>query len=103
AHHGLGDRRVSGVQTCALPILRVGERTGVDTHSAFTSSWPENPENAEWVSTPVRSPTRIAHPDQARRIGTSPAGQAAVEVIDHRSEERRGGKERVTPLVMTAT
>src|SRR5690606_40370988 len=75
AEDGIRDFHVTGVQTCALPILRYGE---IPAHLHFREPNPYIP----WERLPVRVVTeRERWPEGAERI-------AGV-----RSEERRVGKE----------
>src|SRR5256885_7379247 len=80
AEDGIRDYKVTGVQTCALPIYLDGERVDdVTKHPAFVE--------------PIR---RIAETyDRAKAAAGEPALTFADQATGarHRSEERRVGKE----------
>src|SRR4051794_41653379 len=82
AEDGIRDGRVTGVQTCALPICRagVGGRRG--------AALPATADGAARRRSPGGSPA--AGPGTAPRAATARAAQRAVR---RRSEERRVGKE----------
>src|SRR5256885_10448184 len=85
AEDGIRDYKVTGVQTCALPISRSSRR------AASTPSSGSSP-----ASRSARS-SRPRHEGRARAQAPSAAGAAscrlAAAALDPRSEERRVGKE----------
>src|SRR5699024_12138081 len=86
AEDGIRDRNVTGVQTCALPILAGirpgGYRCGVET----------DPGPGTRLSRPGTEPARPGGRARRFRHGVGD-GLGAVHVAKGRSEERRVGKE----------
>src|SRR3989441_12657973 len=96
AEDGIRDKLVTGVQTCALPILKDG--------TALTDYTPDEIERkysinlaigvAEWMDTKLNL---IDTPGYLDFTGEALAGvyaaDGAVVVVSARSEERRVGKE----------
>src|SRR3546814_6257949 len=81
---------VTGVQTCALPIsLGAGDDEGVrrDLLAEAVAAVALGQEGA------VEEAAGLQH---ALDLGNGPGHHAAVAVVDHRSEERRVGKECVS-------
>src|SRR2546426_9030111 len=78
AEDGIRDYKVTGVQTCALPIFRVSGRCALVLHRA------EVTEGGMPAATVVEGFDVVED-----RI----AGLAATDVVVSRSEERRVGKE----------
>src|SRR5437867_13296961 len=79
AEDGIRDRTVTGVQTCALPIL---------AKSSCNSAAIPNPE---WVAT--RSNQSSGVPASSFRRTASPSTSKGTCLSPSRSEERRVGKE----------
>src|SRR5439155_11657988 len=91
AEDGIRDGHVTGVQTCALPIL------SVKTSSQFYSDDEEDPPDSDGVSTD--SLNHDHSPPAQAQMGQAPATPVHVDSSDRylnfsvRSEERRVGKE----------
>src|SRR5256885_12606849 len=78
AEDGIRDYKVTGVQTCALPIFETARSRGAESSPDFAPSFGTSPTGSEpAVSTLPSGPTRYFH-----------------DGLDlDRSEERRVGKE----------
>src|SRR5256885_5003148 len=82
AEDGIRDYKVTGVQTCALPISAAG--AAGDAGQVFSH------EAAARSSTPDQ---QNARPPEEVGTGSSPEASAACTSTGARSEERRVGKE----------
>src|SRR5690348_17403772 len=82
AEDGIRDGRVTGVQTCALPILGARDLSNPDMASYYA-------EAGAWQS---GSLTALGRNEEARR-GAHEDIALAEKVLELRSEERRVGKE----------
>src|SRR5256885_4206098 len=83
AEDGIRDYKVTGVQTCALPICKI------DDYAAVSTSWSSHPVE-------VRAPARADRGVVVDLAEKDVAGGADLELHAgrlHRSEERRVGKE----------
>src|SRR5439155_9736337 len=83
AEDGIRDGHVTGVQTCALPILRDGGRAAIPCGRSGRAAW-VSPRSAG-PSTRNRRTPAVAY--SCSMPGAKPHSGA------QRSEERRGGKE----------
>src|SRR5699024_12094325 len=86
AEDGIRDRNVTGVQTCALPILRSG------TRSARPPSLSRAGRRHEGTGPVTLTPVR-AYPDRVDYTCYSIPMRTRFRGLDLRSEERRVGKE----------
>src|SRR5256885_3595889 len=82
AEDGIRDYKVTGVQTCALPICSIGRASDERQLSSRRTSRLRRPERAPLAFAVFRSTARI--PLERRQGGALPGA---------RSEERRVGKE----------
>src|SRR5437868_10180271 len=81
AEDGIRDRNVTGVQTCALPILRITIRRALRSGSSFATA-------------NCLSPTACPKGPVSFELGpTSFARRSRTSILSARSEERRVGKE----------
>src|SRR5207249_9331197 len=91
AEDGIRDRNVTGVQTCALPILRLQP-----VHECGDAAR-RHLERLGEIAHPLRAVAvegiEQAKPGQTRRIGLDQRTRPALERKRERSEERRVGKE----------
>src|SRR5207249_8189450 len=90
AEDGIRDRNVTGVQTCALPILWFmyvdgGEPWQLTKHKSGVRSFEFSPDGKTLLLVATVPETE----DQEKRT----KNKDDAEVVDHRSEERRVGKE----------
>src|SRR5690348_17433191 len=81
AEDGIRDGRVTGVQTCALPI---SSRDG-SLHEERSRGHPDHRRRALGLAR--------RRPPGAQRLQGPGAGEGALPALFHRSEERRVGKE----------
>src|SRR5207249_5103804 len=93
AEDGIRDRNVTGVQTCALPILTRAPRSAPQTVPCPPSSdVPPMTAAAMASSSIVRPASDVAEPTRA--VSTIPAAPDITPMrVKTRSEERRVGKE----------
>src|SRR5439155_14583911 len=92
AEAGIRDGHVTGVQTCALPILpSLSTRRVRGGGPPRRTGPPPRTRRVDRDGTPSPSPGRRS--GRARRGGRAPARCAARRGVVGRSEERRVGKE----------
>src|SRR5690606_39426927 len=92
---GIRGFRVTGVQTCALPIFGLGSlmtsdsaaQSGSDTVSATTQASPADIQNAKSLSRAFRDVSKALRPSVV-----SISSVKNVKMTSGRSEERRAGK-----------
>src|SRR5688500_19807768 len=84
AEDGIRDYKVTGVQTCALPIFRVGLRKRADG--------PVDRGEGAQAAVAVEAELALGHRQHALEKPARP-GVAGCRHFDDRSEERRVGKE----------
>src|SRR5207249_8935141 len=92
---GIRDRNVTGVQTCALPILSPGRGYG-DEGGALrhVNARADATVPARSAGSPSRrARSAAARPEGPRRARADPGGAARTARSRPRSEERRVGKE----------
>src|SRR5207253_6854488 len=92
------DGHVTGVQTCALPICREGDKKdGGSCETPFQAGNGTSPDRFGSVLTVRHAATLCLRADVAELVdahGSGPCGGNPVEVqVLSRSEERRVGKE----------
>src|SRR5207248_5633958 len=93
AEDGIRDRTVTGVQTCALPILQCGEIALVLRRSAVAKA-PVAVSLVSRTGMPLAVPAlRNTKMPNYEVTGAVPPSQVKVRANLDRSEERRVGKE----------
>src|SRR5205823_10393489 len=92
AEDGIRDKLVTGVQTCALPILLAGWCAGVmaSSNGSSTTTWRLSPQPSQYVSVVQTNNHAILCRMMRLRTTKIPSGG---DYNARRSEERRVGKE----------
>src|SRR5256885_5344887 len=83
AEDGIRDYKVTGVQTCALPISK-GIISAAYQKDPFDPQWRDDPEMKAWNAWMDKYNTHVDKSDYYAPYGYN---------VGHRSEERRVGKE----------
>src|SRR5699024_12120936 len=91
AEDGIRDRNVTGVQTCALPILQQIDAGPVNEVDARLTSQLNEKASSQYDSLTIKVPSDFSSVSEA--ITKMSEYQTKRNVVINRSEERRVGKE----------
>src|SRR5690606_40252177 len=92
---GIRDFHVTGVQTCALPILQAGVGQAPARQAALGAGLPDTVPSTTVNKVCASGMKAVMQAAQAIALGDADIVVAGgMESMSNRSEERRGGKER---------